>query len=366
MSNESRRRPTMDDLAEAAGVSRALVSLVMRGSPKVSAKSREKVLKAAAEMDYRLNAAARDLASKRTHTLGVLLNELHNQFYTEIMDGVEEGAATSDYRTLIGTAGRRANGERLSIGTFLEMRVDGLILVGPRLPTADILAAASFVPTLVVARNIRSDLVDTIVNDERAGALLVIRHLASLGHRRIWHIDGGNGAGAAVRRDSYRRAMSRFGLSDEVVILPGDYTDLAGVRAVDDCLRRDNLPTAIFAANDFVAAGALARLEDFGYKVPDDISLIGYDNTSLAAMHHMNLTTVNQPRREMGRLAAQRIIQTIEQGREATLHKLVIPKLVIRGTTAPPATNERRSRATRGREPLSLTRGHEGGGGYSR
>lgn len=191
MSSRVPRQPTMDDIARVAGVSRALVSLVMRGSPKVSVASRSKVLRVAAQLDYRVNAAARDLASRRTRTIAVLLNELHNPFYAEIMDGIDEVAAEVNYRVLIGTAGRRPDGEQTTVGGFLEMRVDGLILVGPRLDSRDIVMAAKTVPVVVVARAVRSRLVDTIVNDERAGALLVVRHLAELGHRRIVHIDGG-------------------------------------------------------------------------------------------------------------------------------------------------------------------------------
>lgn len=131
--------------------------------------------------------------------------------------------------------------------------------------------------------------------------------------------------------------MRQLGLKEETQVVRGDYTDIAGVRAVEELLKSGDLPTAIFAANDFVAAGARDRLEDSGLVVPGDISLVGYDNTYLAAMHRMNLTTVNQPRLEMGRLAARNLIERIEQGRDLPLHERVTPELVVRGTTGPPA-----------------------------
>jgi DNA-binding LacI/PurR family transcriptional regulator len=327
---------TMEDVARLAGVSRALVSLVIRGSPKVSAHRRERVLLAAEQLGYRANAMARGLASRRTRTVGILLNELHNPFYAEIMDGIDEGAAEHDYRVLIGTAGRRAKGEHATLEAFLELRADGLVLVGPRLPSRDIIAVAASTPVVVVARDIRSSLVDSIKNDERAGARLVVSHLARLGHRRIVHVDGGAGAGAGARREGYRQAMREHGLAREIRVLPGDYTDVAGVEGAVRLLESGDLPTAVFAANDLVAAGLIDRIEEAGLRVPGDLSVVGYDNTYLAALHHMSLTTVNQPRPDMGRRAMEVLVERMEGLRTTPVHERVTPSLVVRSSTAPP------------------------------
>jgi DNA-binding LacI/PurR family transcriptional regulator len=328
--------PTMEDVAREAAVSRALVSLVMRGRPNVSDERRARVLEAAARLGYRPNAWARALASARTRTVGVLLNELHNPFYAEIMDGIDEMAAAHGFRVVIGTAGRRAGGEEAALEAFLELRADGAILVGPRLPSGRIVAAAERMPVVVVARGMRAPLVDSITNDERAGARLVVRYLTELGHRAIAHIDGGDGAGAGARRAGYSQAMREAGLGDQVLIVGGDYTEVAGVRASEQLLRSPELPTAIFAANDLVAAGAIDRLEDSGLRVPDDISVVGYDNTYLASLHHVSLTTVDQPRPTMGSRAFEALLERIEGGRTTPINARITPALVVRSTTGPP------------------------------
>jgi DNA-binding LacI/PurR family transcriptional regulator len=328
-------RPTLEDVASRAGVSRALVSLVMRGSTRVSAKSRRKVLAAAAQIGYRPNAMARNLASHRTHTVGLLLNDLHNPWFAEVADGVERAAAENGYRVLIASGGDGPRGEERALDSFLELRTDGIILAGPRLPASRIAAAAGDVPIVVVGRAMRTSRVDTVVNDDRFGGKLVVRHLIGLGHRAIAHIDGGSGAGARPRRRGYEEAMREAGRSKEIRVVHGDFTDVAGVNAAQAILDSGDLPTAIFAANDLAATGVLDRLEDAGLRVPDDVSLVGYDNTFLAALHHMSLTTVNQPRAAMGRLAMAAFLERMENGRMAPARRVVPPSLVVRRTSGP-------------------------------
>ncbi|GAB3300582.1 LacI family DNA-binding transcriptional regulator [Parasphingorhabdus pacifica] len=328
-------RPTMEDVAARAGVSRALVSLVMRDSPKVRPERRDAVLRAAEELGYSPHAMARSLASRNSTVLGVMVSDLHNPFFAEIVDGLDAVARSEGLELIINTGGRSATRERKAVESLLSFRPAGLVLLGPAVPASDIAAAADRVPVALVARDSRLSTVDTFNDDGKAGSELAVDHLVALGHTRIVHFDGGHGSQAAVRRRGYVATMRKHGL--EPVVLPSEYTDSAGSKAVGQVLERfAPLPTAIVAANDFNAVGAISALDEVGLRVPQDISVIGYDNTSLAALAHIGLTTIDQPRREMGRLAAEALLERVRDGRAGPVRKLLQSRLVLRDTTGEP------------------------------
>jgi len=325
-----KRPPTMQDVAEMAGVSRALVSLVMRDSPKVSELRRTAVLTAAQELGYRPNAAARNLAERRSNTLGVVINDLHNMFFADVVDGIHEAAQESGYRLLLNAVWQNDADEQRVIDAFLEYRVDAVLVLGSRADSRVLQDAAKIAPVVTIGSAVPG--VDVVVNDDEHGAELVVEHLVELGHTDIVHIDGGRGAGAVMRRRGFVAAMEESGLIPQVV--PGDFTERSGAEAVDALLAESKHPSAIFAANDLSAIAALSRLQEAGFRVPDDISVVGYDNLSLASLHHIDLTTIDQPRVEMGRIGARRAFERIDGGRRARSIDVVAPELIDRTTTA--------------------------------
>lgn len=330
------RHPTILDVAARAGVSKSLVSLVMRDAPQVSEERRRAVLQAADELGYRPNAVARSLVRNRTNVIGVVLSDLHNPFFVEVVDGIEDEAIAAHHRALFNTGSRTPAREAEALETLLQLRVDGVILAGTVLPPRHILAAAGKAPVVLVARPSRWPAVDSVTNDDRAGARLAVDHLVSLGHRSIAHVDGGRGAGAAARRAGFLDGMRRHGLAGHAVVAPGAYTEEGGAAGVEALLRNGSRPTAVFVANDLAALGALRALRRHGLEVPADVSVVGYDNISLAALDHVDLTTIDQPRRDMGGAAVRLLLERLDGGRTQTRHLVIPPELVVRGSTRDP------------------------------
>ncbi len=331
----------MDDVARRAGVSRALVSMALRGSDRVSDASRAAVLAAAHELDYRPNLSARHLASKQTGTLGVLINDLHNPYFPAVADGIKAAADRTGYRLLLNSAFLDDGDERRALEAFVDHNVDGIVLTGPRVASGAIEAIGRMTPVVVVSRPMRSKVVDTINNDDRLGATLATGHLLELGHQHICHIDGGRGAGAAQRRAGYEATMRAAGL--EPFVVTSAFTEASGAAAAAKALRADRPLTAIFAGNDLSALGALDIIDAAGLGVPDDVSLVGYDNTFIAALRHIGLTTVEQGRERLGELAVEALIERIDGRRSEARHEVIEPTLVVRRTTAPPKQSSRRS-----------------------
>jgi DNA-binding LacI/PurR family transcriptional regulator len=307
----------------------------MQESPYVSDERRGAVLQAVEELGYRPNAMARGLVQQRSHVLGVMLSNLHNPFFADVVTGIEAKALQRGYRAFFNTGIRVPEREAIALETLLQLQADGLILAGTLLDMKTINKAGKAVPIVLISRATRSRHVDSVAGDERLGAKIAVDHLVSLGHTRIAHIDGGRGAGAKRRRRGYEAAMAAHGL--EPLVTAGSYTEEGGSEGVQNLLAMDRNPTAVFAPNDLAALGCLQALSDAGRSVPDDVSLMGYDNAWLAGLQHISLTTIDQPRHELGSTAVELLLERLEDGRKESRHIVLEPALVVRATTAPPA-----------------------------
>jgi DNA-binding LacI/PurR family transcriptional regulator len=330
----SPRPPTIRQVAARAGVSKSLVSLVLQGSTKVSEAKRSAVLLAIDELGYRPNVAARNLSGHRTNTVGVLLNDLRNPWFVDCLDGIASVLHHNGLRMFLADAQLdRALGDSLTKG-FLEFRIDGLVIVGTVQPSAALEEAAAAVPTVVAAsRDITLPRVDVVANDDVVGTRLAVAHLISLGHRRIAHLSGTSGEVARLRHDTFVDVMTEAGLAPRVERT--DMTEEGGYRAGVRLLAGGDKPTAVFAVNDVSCIGMLSAADELGIAVPQQLSLVGYDNTYLAGIRHIGLTTVDNASHEVGRRAADALVRRIAAPTRPEVLQLIVPQLQVRESTGP-------------------------------
>jgi len=322
-------------------VSRALVSIVIRGAPGASEQTRERVLQAAAELDYRPDSRARLLSRNRSHLLGVVFG-VQQPFHGDLVEGIYLAAERAGYEVAL-SAVTPSRDEHRAVETLLDDRCEALILLGPQTPARQLAALARRLPVIVMARPVREPAVDVVRTNDDQGLRLAVDHLVALGHRRIVHIDGGRAPGTADRRRGYRTAMRRHGLAENIRILAGGLTEESGAAAARLLLQDPVRPSAAAVFNDRCAIGVLDTLLRGGVTVPGDVSLVGYDDSRLARLSTVNLTTVGQDARTMADLAVTRAVGRLT-GQQITEREMIIPpSLVVRGTTAPPAEPRRAS-----------------------
>jgi DNA-binding LacI/PurR family transcriptional regulator len=334
---EPGRRPRLADVAAEVGMSTASVSLVLRGVPGPSAATRERVLDAAARLGYRPDRAASLLARRRSRLIGVLMN-VRSAFHTELVEDLHESVERRGYDLVLSTVTRGRDEER-AVETLVDSRCEALVLIGPEAPAARLAALDRQLPVVALCRRIPAAGVDVVRVDDAEGVDQAVGHLASLGHRSITYLDGGPGPVAADRRRGYRRAMRRHGLADQTRIIPGDHSEAAGSRAARVLLDDGELPTAVVAFNDASAVGLLDALLRAGVAVPGVVSVVGYDDSPLSRLAHVNLSTVNQSTRLLTEHAIAAVVERLDGAR--TTHREVVlpPRLVVRGTTAPPRSS---------------------------
>ncbi|MBB1246847.1 LacI family DNA-binding transcriptional regulator [Streptomyces durbertensis] len=329
-------KPTIRTVAERAGVSKSLVSLVLRGSDQVRPEKREAVLTAVRELGYRPNAAARSLSEQRTRTVGVLLNDLRNPWFVDLLDGLNSLLHDNGLRMLLGDARlNRRLGQDLA-SPFLDLQVDGLVAVGTLPDPVSLARAAERIPVVVAgSREPALPGVDVVAGDDTLGARLATEHLLALGHRRIAHVSG-HGAVGELRRRSFEATMAAHGLAGDALVEPGDLTEEGGYRAAVRLLGRPDRPTAVFAVNDMTSVGVVSAAEESGLRVPSALSVVGYDNTSISQLRHVWLTTVDNAGHDVGRRAARCLLDRFDRPTRPAELQLTTPTLEVRGTTAPP------------------------------
>jgi DNA-binding LacI/PurR family transcriptional regulator len=340
------RRPTIHDVAERAGVSKSLVSLVMRGEPLVRDDKRRRVQQAAAELGYRTNWAARSLSAVRSGAVGVLAADLRNPWSMDIVEAVSQVLEEARLTTLLtsavlpSSAGGRPRLDVGVIGALRDLRVDGLLVVGSVPDRARLAEVVGDLPVVVVgARAEGLASADVVRSDDTAGMELVVDHLVERGHRRIAHLGGAGGAVAEERAGGYRTAMTRHGLANEIVVQACDFSEddgYAAAAALLDGSPRRRPVTALAAVNDLAAVGAMSAAADAGVDLPGGLAVTGYDDTFLAKLRQISLTSVNPDSAGIGALAARCLLKRIASPDRPGVEHLVAPRLVIRASSAQP------------------------------
>lgn len=335
-----KRRPTSADVAAMAHVSRTTVSFVLneRAGVKIPDETRQRVLAAAATLDYHPNSVARQLARGSSGTLGLVLRQSPEQvandgLLAETLRGLAAAARAADHRVLLETL---VPGEASYANLVRSGRTDGLIVSGPRYDDQELVELARDGFPVVIQGSLPGLDVPSVDVDNEAGGRLAVEHLLALGHRRIAIITNASLAytAASERLAGYREALAAAGIAEEpALVAEGAFDAQSGHRAMTEILARTT-PDAIFVASDVVAIGALAGLREAGLSVPGDISVVGFDAIPLAAYLDPPLTTISLPAYELGRAAGRAILDRIA-GRPVAGRTLLPTELIVRASTAP-------------------------------
>jgi LacI family transcriptional regulator len=307
---------TIEDIARQAGVSTSTVSRVLNGTKPVAEDKQALVLAAVEQLQYRPNAVARGLARGRSMTVGVLVQDISSPFFADMVLGIEQGLDPAGYRPMLTTTHWRTDNkedEERSLQLLLERRTDGVIVLGTNIPDEKLRAVAAEVPLIVVARRVEGLEPQCLYVDNQDGGYRATRYLIGLGHTRIAHIRGTTGhPDAADREAGYCHALVEAGLPiDERLIVDAEFTEESGLAGVEELIARGERFTAIFAANDQSAYGVMLGLFNHGYRIPGDVSVVGFDNQFLSAYTLPPLTTIHQPSVEMGKVAAEGLLRLI-------------------------------------------------------
>lgn len=322
------KAPTIYDVAKLAGVSKSLVSLVLRGSDQVSDEKRASVLRAVERLNYTPSSLAAGLAGSRTRSIGVVVDEFENLWFPQVLTGLRQALAAPGYSLSVVDVALNSHLNLDPLAVFQSQRVEGVVIAAE---VDEAVVERLRVPAVILGnRSMSSHELPVIAGDEVQGGRLATNRLIELGHREIICVSG-PGASAKARETGYVTAMKDHGFSPRV-LRSNATTELAALRAVREHVKSNQIPSAIFAVNDPMAVGAIGSLRDRGWRVPQDIAMIGYDDSPLARYHLISLTSVSSDQQELGALAGRALLARIA-GEQEVKTRLLTPKLVERDTT---------------------------------
>lgn len=325
------RSVTMADVAREAGVSRQLVSLVMRDVGYVSDAKRELVLSAAERLGYRRNVLATSLAARRTNSIGLVIFDLHNQVYADFADGVLDVIRLAGFQLLLSTNTRDRESVTAAIESLIGLRTDGILLATHIPEQLDLARLLAGTPTVTIGEDPQIESVDAVHGDDRLGSYQATKHLITQGHRDIVYIAGPPTQQNTARRTGYEEAMAEESLPARAV--EGDATESGGEQALLEMRRSKTLPTAVLCYNDSTAFGARTCAQRERLRVPADLAVVGYDNTRAAAYPGVDLTSIDQQARAMGSHAAELLLERIGDPGRAAEKLTLAPQLILRGSS---------------------------------
>lgn len=324
------KRPTIYDVASLAGVSKSLVSLVIRNSPHVSDARRKAVQDAIKELQYEPNVAAATLAGKSTGLIGIVIDDYSNTWYVNTLRGLREIFDAEGYQLTVSDLHEVRSVHSDAASALLAMKVDGLIVAAE---PSTLIDRSQEVPYVIVgSRHTHPSRADLVTGSDELGGELIVDHLADLGHQSIGHITGKGGA-AHKRLDGFLRQTEHRNCAGFVAGHGRDTDELTGFECTLELMENHPEITAIFAANDFMAAGAIAALKTLNLRVPEDVSVSGYDDSNVSKPSFLNLTTVSDSGEEIGRQAAKLLLRRIKSPQTSPRELNLMPTLIPRSST---------------------------------
>jgi DNA-binding LacI/PurR family transcriptional regulator len=329
---------SIKDIARAANVSHSTVSRALRNSPLVNFETAEQIRKIARDANFRISAVARSLATGRTHTFGVVVTTIADPFAAEVVQGIEEEANNHGYSVILANSGANPEREMKVVHSFEERRVDGILVMSSRVGNLYLGHFAEMkVPIVLINNQHPEEFVYSVMIDNVGASEQATRHLIDLGHRRIAYIgDRGGFQSDSERREGYKKALASVDIAyAPELIRQADSTPDTAMQAVDQLLALDEPPTALFCYNDITAVGALLAARRHGCKVPDDLSVMGFDDLPLASYLNPTLTTIRQPMRDMGRQATSILFRLLD-GAAVENSARVRGELIFRESTSAP------------------------------